>query len=82
MEIDAGGFSSLDGGRDQAVGQLEVAGAMLVELGQLLPGARIEATRVSQARLPEGTGCRPPRLPLLVESKSKQEALTGGAPEP
>src|SRR5262245_7516440 len=60
---------------------LEVAQAVLVHLGELLPRARIEAGPAGHG-LPEPPRLVPARAPLLAPREVEQEALAGRAREP
>ena len=57
----------------------EVAAAMLVHLGDLLPRSRVEPRAPLDGRLPEGAGGVPARAALLDGGQPQADALAAGA---
>ena len=67
--------ASGEGGLDQGARGREVAAAVLVDLGDLLPGSRVERSSAADGRLPEGAGLVPAGAALLDGGQPEEDAL-------
>ena len=71
--------ASGEGRLDQGARGGEVAAAVLVDLGDLLPGSRVEPSSAADGRFPEGAGLVPAGAALLDGGQPEEDALPSRA---